>query len=242
MLFFLVNVMICCFLSLYIDMLLYYRSAVLALYLLVQNLRGQELPAILTEDVDEESAGDSYPTHYHTVTGATPGIQQMLKPMLLSKAEKERHRSGDDINLAGKKKTSLMDVFRPRSKSDASKLKKPNFMSKMQVSQVNCRNVMTRISSRVTIIMMKSLLNCFIFITCLSRHYPHGHIHILASYQHLIHFTVSTKQPSKQNITILFPFPLICSTIALHLNKLYYLCFFMQHLVYLHVLHFTGIE
>lgn len=103
-----------------------------------QNLRGQELPTILTEDVDEESGDGSYPTHYHTVTGATPGIQQMLKPILLSKGERERHRSGDDINLAGKKKTSLMDVFRPRSKSDASKLKKPNFMSKMQVSGSVC--------------------------------------------------------------------------------------------------------
>ncbi|ODN05468.1 hypothetical protein Ocin01_01192 [Orchesella cincta] len=101
------------------------------------NLRGQELPAILTEDVDEESAGDSYPTHYHTVTGATPGLQQMLKPILLSKEERERHRSGDDINLVSKKKTSLMDVFRPRSKSDAARLKKPNFMSKMTVSDVD---------------------------------------------------------------------------------------------------------
>ncbi len=209
---FLINIIKCFFKSLYIDMFST-TAAVLGLYLLMQNLRGQELPAILTEDVDEESAGDSYPTHYHTVTGATPGIQQMLKPMLLSKAEKERHRSGDDINLTGKKKTSLMDVFRPRSKSDASKLKKPNFMSKMQVSQVKCHNDTHFQSCYYN--------NDEIFTQLL--HIYHLSLSTLSSwsYSHLSFsilpatYTVSTKQPSKQNITILFPFPLICSTIAL---------------------------
>lgn len=204
MLFFLVNVIICCFLSLYIDMFLYYRSAVLALYLLVQNLRGQELPAILTEDVDEESAGDSYPTHYHTVTGATPGIQQMLKPMLLSKAEKERHRSGDDINLAGKKKTSLMDVFRPRSKSDASKLKKPNFMSKMQVSQVKYNDTHFQPCYYNNDEIFTQLLHIYhLSITTLSS-WSYSHLSILpASYT--LHCQYKTTIKAEYNYTFSFP-------------------------------------
>jgi len=96
----------------------------------LQNFRGQQLPSILTEDADEERETGSYPTHYHTVTGATPGIRQLLKPILMSRDdERGRHKSGDDVSKPHR--SNLMDVFRPRSKSDTSRLKKPNFMSKM---------------------------------------------------------------------------------------------------------------
>jgi hypothetical protein len=88
------------------------------------------LPSILTEDVDEDRETGSYPTHYHTVTGATPGIRQMLKLKPMSRDdERGRHKSGDDVSKPHR--SNLMDVFRPRSKSDTSRLKKPNFMSKM---------------------------------------------------------------------------------------------------------------
>lgn len=97
---------------------------------LCQNFRGAQLPSILTEDADEEREAGSYPTHYHTVTGATPGIRQLLKPMFLSRDdERGRHKSGEEGSKSHR--GSLMDVFRPRSKSDTSKLKKPNFINKM---------------------------------------------------------------------------------------------------------------
>ncbi|XP_021956207.2 5'-AMP-activated protein kinase subunit gamma-2 isoform X3 [Folsomia candida] len=100
------------------------------------NFRGAQLPSILTEDADEEREAGSYPTHYHTVTGATPGIRQLLKPMFLSRDdERGRHKSGEEGSKSHR--GSLMDVFRPRSKSDTSKLKKPNFINKMSSAVQN---------------------------------------------------------------------------------------------------------
>lgn len=135
-----------------------------------QNFRGAQLPSILTEDADEESAAESYPTHCerhlhncivpnigaklftfiisdHTVTGATPGIRQLLKPSLLSRDdERGRHKSGDQEgsrSLRG----SLMDIFRPRSKSDTSKLKKPNIVNKMSSAVQVCKGILAEMRS-----------------------------------------------------------------------------------------------
>ena len=94
-----------------------------------------QLPSILTEDIDEtcEMSYDSNYHHYHTVTGATPGIRPLIKPLLKAKDdERLRHRSGEDLSSKPQKHSSLLDIFRPRSKSDASRMKKPTFMSKMQ--------------------------------------------------------------------------------------------------------------
>lgn len=85
------------------------------------------LPSILTEDADEGSE-----TNEASVTTWTPGTRN---PLQLQDA-RGRHRSGGDefgVKAPRTSKTNaLLDAFRPRSKSDASKLKKPNFMSNIR--------------------------------------------------------------------------------------------------------------
>ena len=102
-----------------------------------QNFRGQQLPSILTEDVDEGNE-----TNEASVTTWTSGTRNPLHLF----DSRNRHRSGgDDINNKGPRtsKTAtnmLLDAFRPRSKSDASKLKRPNFMSNIRNAvQVCCQ-------------------------------------------------------------------------------------------------------
>ena len=95
----------------------------------MQSFRGQQLPSILTEDVDEA-------TEATAVNMATTG-SKMPGSAANDDDARTRHRSGGDeaVNRPGGTKTNaILDAFRPRSKSDVARLKKPTFMSTMKTA------------------------------------------------------------------------------------------------------------
>ncbi|CAG7719189.1 unnamed protein product [Allacma fusca] len=90
------------------------------------SFRGQQLPSILTEDVDE-------------ATEVTSSTVVQIHPLAHEDDSRTRHRSGDEIagRTATTKTNVILDAFRPRSKSDVARLKKPTFMSTMKTAVQN---------------------------------------------------------------------------------------------------------
>ncbi|XP_065349410.1 5'-AMP-activated protein kinase subunit gamma-2 isoform X1 [Cloeon dipterum] len=120
-----------------------------------KELGSQPLPVIVTEDVDGTTMShhDSLPplrpragTWGHARHAHPPPPPPSASTSEKSKDSRQRRKSGDDIltSSPSKKPIPLFESFRPRSKSDASKNKRPTIISHMKSAMQHSLMAATR--------------------------------------------------------------------------------------------------